>query len=113
MQKTIKRVALVTGANRGIGFEIARQLALQKMTVLIGARHDERGLDAQKELAVAKFFATEAGARVVAAAQHVHGGMGFDRDYPLYRYFMTSKNLEFTLGGTQETLTRLGELISA
>jgi hypothetical protein len=38
--------------------------------------------------------------------------MGFDRDYPLYRYFMTSKHLEFTLGGTQETLTRLGELIS-
>jgi NAD(P)-dependent dehydrogenase (short-subunit alcohol dehydrogenase family) len=51
MQKTIKRIALVTGANRGIGFEIARQLALQEMTVLIGARHDERGLGAQKELA--------------------------------------------------------------
>jgi hypothetical protein len=73
----------------------------------------DQGLDAEKELAVAKFFASEAGARVVAAAQHVHGGMGFDRDYPLYRYFMTSKHLEFTLGGTQESLTKLGELISA
>ena len=72
----------------------------------------DQGLDADKELAVAKFFASEAGARVVAAAQHVHGGMGFDRDYPLYRYFMTSKHLEFTLGGTQESLTRLGDLIS-
>jgi len=73
----------------------------------------DQGLEADKELAVAKFFASEAGARVVAAAQHVHGGMGFDRDYPLYRYFMTSKHLEFTLGGTHESLTRLGELISA
>jgi alkylation response protein AidB-like acyl-CoA dehydrogenase len=73
----------------------------------------DQGLDADRELAVAKFFASEAGARVVAAAQHVHGGMGFDRDYPLYRYFMTSKHLEFTLGGTHESLTRLGELISA
>jgi alkylation response protein AidB-like acyl-CoA dehydrogenase len=73
----------------------------------------DQGFDAEKELAVAKFFASEAGARVVAAAQHVHGGMGFDRDYPLYRYFMTSKHLEFTLGGTHETLTRLGELISS
>ena len=72
----------------------------------------DQGLDADKELAVAKFFASEAGARVVAAAQHVHGGMGFDRDYPLYRYFMTSKHLEFALGGTQESLTRLGDLIS-
>lgn len=73
----------------------------------------DEGLDAEKELAVAKFFASEAGARVVAAAQHVHGGMGFDRDYPLYRYFMTSKHLEFMLGGTSESLTRLGQLISA
>jgi alkylation response protein AidB-like acyl-CoA dehydrogenase len=72
----------------------------------------DQGLEADKELAVAKFFASEAGARVVAAAQHVHGGMGFDRDYPLYRYFMTSKHLEFTLGGTHESLTRLGDLIS-
>jgi len=72
----------------------------------------EQGLEAHKELAVAKFFASEAGARVVAAAQHVHGGMGFDRDYPLYRYFMTSKHLEFTLGGTHESLTHLGDLIS-
>lgn len=73
----------------------------------------DQGLEADKELAVAKFFASEAGARVVAAAQHIHGGMGFDRDYPLYRYFMTSKHLEFTLGGTHESLTRLGDLISA
>ena len=72
----------------------------------------DRGLDAEKELLVAKFFASEAGARVVAAAQHVHGGMGFDRDYPLYRYFMTSKHLELTLGGAHESLTKLGELIA-
>lgn len=73
----------------------------------------EQGLDAARELAVAKFFASEAGARVVAAAQHVHGGMGFDRDYPLYRYFMTSKHLEVLLGGAHESLTKLGALLSA
>lgn len=73
----------------------------------------DQGLDADRELAIAKFFASDAGARVVAAAQHVHGGMGFDRDYPLYRYFMTSKHLELTLGGAHESLTRLGDLITA
>ncbi len=72
----------------------------------------DQGLPADKELAIAKFFASEAGARVVAAAQHVHGGMGFDRDYPLYRYFMTSKHLELTLGGAHESLTRLGDLLA-
>lgn len=73
----------------------------------------DEGLDAHRELAVAKYFASEAGARVVAAAQHVHGGMGFDRDYPLYRYFMTSKHLEVLLGGAHESLAKLGALISA
>jgi hypothetical protein len=72
----------------------------------------DQGIAADRELAVAKLLASEAGARVVAAAQHVHGGMGFDRDYPLYRYFMTSKHLEFTLGGAHESLTRLGELLA-
>jgi len=50
MQKPIKRVALVTGANRGIGFEIARQLALNKMTVLMGARDEEGGTEAHNKL---------------------------------------------------------------
>lgn len=73
----------------------------------------DQGLEAARELGVARFWASEGGARVVAAAQHVHGGMGFDRDYPLYRYFLTSKHLEFTLGGAMESLSTLGRLITA
>lgn len=38
-----RKIALVTGANKGIGLEIARQLGQQGHTVLIGARDTERG----------------------------------------------------------------------
>ena len=57
------------------------------------------GTDAHDELIVAKFWAAEGGQRVVHAAQHLHGGIGVDIDYPIHRYFRWAKALELTLGG--------------
>ena len=45
-----RRVAVVTGANKGIGLEIARQLAREGITVFIGARDEERGRAAAEKL---------------------------------------------------------------
>ncbi len=39
MEKDSKKVALITGANKGLGLEIARQLAQQGIAVVLGARH--------------------------------------------------------------------------
>ena len=59
-------------------------------------------------VAVAAFFAAEAGQRVMASAQHLHGGIGVDVDYPLHRFVLWSKQVELALGGANRNLARLG-----
>lgn len=43
MKEFVDRVAVVTGANRGIGLEVARQLALRGFTTILGARDAQKG----------------------------------------------------------------------
>jgi hypothetical protein len=50
---------------------------------------------------------------VAVAAQHLHGGIGVDVDYPLHRYFMWAKHIELALGAASEQLARLGGRIAA
>jgi alkylation response protein AidB-like acyl-CoA dehydrogenase len=82
-----------------------------RLAVWQAAFRIDQGAPASREAAVAKFWASEGGHRVVSAAQHVHAGAGFDRDYPLHRYYLWSKQIEFTLGGASSQLARLGRMI--
>jgi alkylation response protein AidB-like acyl-CoA dehydrogenase len=66
------------------------------------------GEEATREALVAKFWAADAGGRVVNATQHLHGGIGADVDYPIHRYFLWSKSLELALGSATEQLAVLG-----
>lgn len=70
------------------------------------------GLDATRELAIAKFWASEGGHRVCYAAQHLHGGIGVDTDYPLHHYYLKSRHIELTLGGSHTHLMSLGERLA-
>ena len=83
-----------------------------RLTAWQAASRLASGLPANAEIAVAKFWAAEGGQRVVHAASHLHGGVGVDRDYPLHRYFLLTRQIELTLGGANESLRRLGRILA-
>jgi alkylation response protein AidB-like acyl-CoA dehydrogenase len=67
-----------------------------------------QGRPAERAARIAKFWAADAGARVAATTQHVHGGIGIDTTYPLHRYFLWAKQNELTLGSASQQLAHLG-----
>jgi len=73
----------------------------------------EQGEDASQELAIAKFWASEGGAHVTYAAQHLHGGIGVDVDYPVHRYYLWARQIGLHLGTGSAQLAKLGERIAA
>ncbi|MGH8191823.1 MAG: SDR family oxidoreductase [Rhodanobacteraceae bacterium] len=74
-----KPVAMVTGANQGIGLQIAKDLAAHGMTVLVGSRNFERGEAAAREVApdarALQLDVTDQ-ASIKAAAKRVHDEFG-------------------------------------
>ena len=44
------RIALVTGGNQGVGRQVAKELAANGLTVLVGSRNFERGAAAAEEI---------------------------------------------------------------
>jgi alkylation response protein AidB-like acyl-CoA dehydrogenase len=79
-----------------------------RLTMWQAAWQLAEGRSARASIALAKYWACEAGHRVVYAAQHLHAGIGFDLDYPLHRYYLWSKQIELTLGSSAVHLDRLG-----
>jgi alkylation response protein AidB-like acyl-CoA dehydrogenase len=83
-----------------------------RLTAWQAASRLAAGLPASAQIAVAKYWAAEGGQRVVHAASHLHGGVGVDRDYPLHRFFLLTRQIELTLGSANESLRRLGRILA-
>ncbi|MEM0952731.1 MAG: acyl-CoA dehydrogenase family protein [Pseudomonadota bacterium] len=71
------------------------------------------GLDARAEVRAAKWWACEAAHRVVCSAQHLHGGIGADVEYPIHRFFLLAKIISYSLGNGSSQLEKLGRLLAS
>jgi len=77
MSELAGRTALVTGATRGIGYEVARRLVEAGQTVYLGARDLRRGTEAGAEIgATAILLDTTDGASIAAAVNRVRDEAG-------------------------------------
>ena len=88
-------------------------LQAMRLTTWRGLHLLEQGEDASDELAIAKYWASEGGARITYAAQHLHGGIGVDVDYPVHRYYLWARQIGIHLGTGSAQLAKLGERLAA
>ena len=84
-----------------------------RLTAWQAAWRIAEGLPADKEVAVAKFWAADGGQRVVHAAVHLHGGVGGRPRLPAPPVLPDHQAIELTLGGATEQLLRLGATLAA
>lgn len=94
-------------ANCFIDVESLRLTTYQAVSLL------DSGNNASTEVQVAKIWAGDVGHRVSYAAQHLHGGTGIDRDYPLWRFCLWARHNEMMLGSSAQQLAALGQRIAA
>ena len=70
------------------------------------------GRDVRAEVRAAKWWACDAAHRIVSTAQHLHGGMGADVEYPIHRFFLLAKQISYGLGNASQQLEQLGRLLA-
>lgn len=76
-----RKIALVTGANRGLGFEIARQLGQAGLTVLLAARTAAKAREAAAKLTAEKLDVRPVELEVTSEAQRAAVAAFIDKEF--------------------------------
>jgi alkylation response protein AidB-like acyl-CoA dehydrogenase len=126
LNEALRRTAAYTGERKQFGAPIGSFQAVAmraadafmdiealRSTFWAAAWRISEGLEAEPEVRAAKYWVCEAGHRVAHTCQHLHGGMGATREYPIHRFFLWAKYMEFMFGNGTTQLAKLGEYLAA
>jgi len=108
---TRKQFGREIGSFQGVSLRAADayiDVEAMRSTMWQAAWRIDHGEADEKAAAVAKWWACMGGHRVSHTAQHLHGGIGADVDYPIHRFYLRLKHVAMTLGGSNEQLAALG-----
>lgn len=90
--------------HQGVGFKLAdmaTNIEAAKLLIYQAADLRVKGLNAGKEAAMAKLFASKTAVEVTTEAIQVFGGYGYTKDYPVERYFRDAKVTEIYEGTSE------------
>ncbi|KAL1549891.1 (+)-neomenthol dehydrogenase [Salvia divinorum] len=122
MADATQRYALVTGANKGTGFEICRQLASKGVVVVLAARDEKRVIEAREKLkeldnvvfhqldvvdpasvaAVFEFIKSKFGRLDILVNNAGIRGVEVDGDVSVLQEYIEADNVSFLAGGQAE-----------
>lgn len=96
-------IALITGANKGIGFQTARLLGADGTTVLVGARDEQRGRDAERALCEEGVDATFVQLDVTDEKMIRRAGERIDAEFGRLDVLVNNAGIALGDGGPSET----------
>jgi alkylation response protein AidB-like acyl-CoA dehydrogenase len=80
---------------------MAMNIELARLMYLKAAWMKDKGLPHTLEAAYAKLFASEMVEKVASDAVQIHGGYGYNNDYPVSRYYREAKLLQIIEGPSE------------
>lgn len=109
----VSKIALITGANKGIGFEIARQLGAQGITILAGVRDQARGEAAVRQLRAEAIDATAVHLDVTTQATIDAAAVFIDQTYEKLDILVNNAGISVREGSTPPSELALEEVRKA
>lgn len=106
-----KQVALITGANKGIGLETARQLGAQGITILLGARDLAKGEEAAAALKKEGIDARAVKLDVNDPADYATVAKAIEKDFGVLDILVNNAGVMIDNRGPNETSTTSADVL--